>query len=157
MSRTGYHGESARGFTLLEFLVVTVILAILVAGLVPFAVETAQKARIRTMANQFALDLRAARWTAVSTRAPVSLTVAVSPSNTYEYTDVRGNVRRITMPAGVRIVSSTNPIQFMANGSVPGGASTVIEAQITDDTVSRWTVSTSTLGISKTTNQQVSL
>jgi prepilin-type N-terminal cleavage/methylation domain-containing protein len=151
------HHRHAQGFSLLEFLVVTVVLAILVAGLVPLAVETVHKARVRTMANQFALDLRAARWTAVSSRAPVSLTVTVDPSNTYQYTDVRGKTRRITMPLGVRIVSSTNPIQFLANGSVPGGASTTIEAQISDDTVSRWTVSTSSLGISKTDHQQVSL
>jgi prepilin-type N-terminal cleavage/methylation domain-containing protein len=146
-----------QGFSLLEFLAVSVILAILVAGLVPLAVETVHKARVRTMANQFALDLRAARWTAVSSRAPVSLTVTIDPSNAYEYTDVRGNTRRITMPLGVRIVSSTNPIQFLANGSVPGGASTIIESQITDDAVSRWTVSTSSLGISKTEHQRVSL
>jgi prepilin-type N-terminal cleavage/methylation domain-containing protein len=147
----------AGGFSLLEFLVVTVVLAIMVAALVPLAMETVQKARIRTMANQFALDLRAARWTAVSSRAPVSLSVAVDPSNVYEYTDARGKVRKITMPVGVRIVSSTNPIQFLANGSVPGGASTIIESQITDDAVSRFTVSTSSLGISKTTHQRVSL
>ena len=157
MQPTHEHRRHAGGFSLLEFLIVTVVLAILVAGLVPLAVETVQKARIRTMANQFALDLRAARWTAVSRRAPVTLTVTVDPSNTYEYTDVRGKLRRFTMPLGVRIVSSTNPIQFLANGSVPGGASTIIESQIKDDTVSRWTVSTTSLGISKTTHQQVSL
>jgi prepilin-type N-terminal cleavage/methylation domain-containing protein len=157
MRHTHEHHRGARGFTLLEFLVVTVVLAILVAGLVPLALETVQKARIRTLANQFALDLRAARWTAVSMRAPVDLSVAVHPSNAYEYTDVRGNLRRIEMPVGVRIISSTSPIQFLANGSVPGGASTIIEARIADDTVSRWTVTTSPLGISKTTHQQVSL
>jgi hypothetical protein len=81
--------------------------------------------------------------------------VAVDPANSYEYTDAQGRSRRIEMPAGVRIVSSTNPIQFRANGSVLGGASTVIESQITPEILSRWTVTTSSLGISRTTHQQV--
>ena len=145
-----------RGFSLPELLAATTVLAILLAFLVPLASEQLQMARIRTSVNQFALDLRAARWTAVSGRAPVDLVVAVDPGNSYEYTDARGSVRTIEMPSGVRIVSSTSPIRFRANGSVAGGSSTVIETKVGKDTVSRWTVSTSALGISRTTHQQVS-
>jgi prepilin-type N-terminal cleavage/methylation domain-containing protein len=144
------------GFSLPELLAVTTVLAILMAFLVPLAGEQLQMARVRTSVNQFALDLRAARWTAVSNRAPVELVVAVDPGNTYQYTDARGALRRIELPPGVRIVSSTSPIRFRADGSVTGGSSTVIETIVGKDTVSRWTVSTSALGISETTHQRVS-
>jgi prepilin-type N-terminal cleavage/methylation domain-containing protein len=145
------------GFSLMESLVVTVIMAIMVAAVVPIVAERTRQATVRTMVNQFSLDLRAARWTAVSSRAPVSLNVAVDPANTYEYTDVSGRQRKVELPDGIRIISSTDPIQFLANGSVLGGASTVIEMQIGADTISRWTVNTTALGVSETTHQRVAL
>lgn len=144
-----------RGFSLPELLVVSVILAIMMAFIVPLAGESLYKARIRANVNQFALDLRAARWTAVSRGAPVDVVVAADPVNSYQYTDIRGRLRQFEMPEGVRILGSTNPIRFLANGSVTGGSTTVIEAQIADSRISRWTVTTSTLGISRTTHEQV--
>jgi prepilin-type N-terminal cleavage/methylation domain-containing protein len=101
-----------RGFNLPETLAVLCLLAIMASIAIPLVAERARLAKIRTMVNQFAFDIRAARWTAVTARHTVDLAVAVDPGNTYEYTDVRGNVRRRTMPEGVRIVASTDPIQF---------------------------------------------
>jgi prepilin-type N-terminal cleavage/methylation domain-containing protein len=149
--------RGSRGFSLLESLAVMVILAIMLAAIAPMVAERMQQAKVRTSVSQFSLDLRAARWTAVSSRATVDLIVIADPANAYEYTDVKGKLRRIQLPDGVRIASSTNPIQFRANGSVLGGASTVIEAQIADDTLSRWTIDTSSLGISRTMHQRVAL
>ncbi len=158
---TRRNGESRqrakRGFSLLELLVVMAVLAILMAALVPLASERLRLARIRTAVNQLTLDLRAARWTAVAGRSTVDLTVAVDPENRYEYTDVRGRVRAVTLPEGVRIVSSTTPIRFNPNGSVAGGSSTVIEMPLTAGVGSRWTVSTNVLGVSTTTSEQVDL
>lgn len=147
--------QGQRGFSLLEFLVVTVILAIMAAFLIPLAAERLRMARVRTSVNQFTIDLRAARWAAVSSRQPVALTVAVHPDDRYVYTDLRGNVREIALPEGVRIVSSTNPIQFTPNGSVVGGSSTVFETEVVEGRVAQWTVTTNVLGVPLVELQQV--
>jgi Tfp pilus assembly protein FimT len=138
-------------------LVVMTILAIMTAFFIPLATERVRVARVRTTVNQFALDLRAARWTAVSSRKPVDMVVSVDPGNAYEYTDVHGRAHRIEMPDGVRIVSSTSPIRFRENGSIPGGASTVIEMETKENTVSRWTLGTNNLGVTRTQHEQVPL
>jgi len=149
--------QRSEGFSILELLVVMVILAIMTAFFVPLVAGRVRAAQVRTAVSQFALDVRAARWAAVSSRTPVDLVVSVDPANTYEYTDAHGRVCHITVPEGVRIVSSTNPIRFRENGSVPGGASTVIEMEITKDSISRWTLVTNHLGVMRTEHEQVAL
>ncbi len=134
-----------------------VILALTATLVVPAAGEGVRRLRIRTMVSQFALDLRAARWNAVAGRTAVDLVVTVDPANRYEYTDHHGRLRSVQMPDGVRIVSSTSPIQFKPNGSLLGGSTTVIESQISASTLSRWTIATNALGISTTTREQVPL
>ena len=147
--------DRQRGFSLLECLIVMVILAIMAAALVPLAVERVRVARVRTTVNQFSIDLRSARWAAVSGRATVEMTVSIDPANTYEYIDSHGRLRSVTLPDGVRIVSSTNPIEFRANGSVTGGSSTVLESELNDDVISKWTIDTNVLGVPSTQHQQV--
>ena len=128
---------------------------LLMAALVPMVAERVQMAKIRAAVNQYSLDLRAARWTAVSSRTPVDLSVTVDPGNGYAYTDIRGVPRPIVLPGGLRIVSSTTPIRFRPNGSVVGGATTVIEADLANGVTSRWTVRVSTLGMPKATQERV--
>jgi prepilin-type N-terminal cleavage/methylation domain-containing protein len=148
---------SQRGFSLPELLIVTTVLAILTAFLVPLAAERVRVTRIRTVVNQFALDMRAARWAAVSGGTTVDLAVSADPVNAYTYTDARGRVRAVALPEGVRIVSSTNPIRFRENGSIPDGAQTIIETEVTEDVVSRWTVTLSVLGATRTEHQRIDL
>jgi prepilin-type N-terminal cleavage/methylation domain-containing protein len=146
---------SERGFSLLEFLAVSVIMVLLMAALVPIVSERIQMAKIRAAVNQYSLDLRAARWTAVASRLPVDLDVSVDPGNEYTYTDIRGTPRPITLVDGLKITSSTTPIRFRPNGSVIGGATTVIEADLADGVTSRWTISVSTLGMPKAIQERV--
>jgi prepilin-type N-terminal cleavage/methylation domain-containing protein len=154
INRTTIH-DRQRGFSLLEFLVVMVLLAIMATAIVPAAVERVRMARVRTTVNQFSINLRAARWAAVSGRNTVEMTVAVDPANSYQYMDSRGRLRSVTLPDGVRIVTSTNPIEFRANGSVSGGSSTVFETDLTDDVSSKWTIDTNVLGVPSVQHQQV--
>jgi prepilin-type N-terminal cleavage/methylation domain-containing protein len=147
--------RSERGFSLLEFLAVTVISVLLMAALVPVVSERIQMAKIRAVVSQYSLDLRAARWTAVTRRSTVDLAVNVDPDNGYTYTDIRGNPRPIELPDGLRITSSTTPIQFRPNGSVVGGATTVIEADLANGITSRWTISVSSLGVPKAIQERV--
>jgi hypothetical protein len=141
--------ERARGVTLPEFVVVGSLVALTVALLSPVIVERARIAKGRTMAAQLALDVRAARWIAVSNRSAVSMTFDVD-AETYTYVDAHGKTRTVEMPEGVDLVSSTNPVEFLANGSVPGGAATVIEIKLGSGARSRWKVVTNALGVSKT-------
>ena len=108
--------------------------------------ERVLSARIRVVSDQLAYDLRAARLKAVSQRAAVDVVVTTDPANTYAYTDARGHLQTRDMPPGVRIVSSNNPIRFQTNGSVIGGASTVLETDLSTFATERWTVDTTVLG-----------
>lgn len=146
-----------RGFSLPELLVVLAILGLAVMVAVPLVSHQLRSATIRAAAGQFAADLKAIRMIAVSHRRTVNVpwvtvTVALHPDNYYSYTDVRGQLHRIDMPGGIRIVSSTPnlTIQFEPNGSVRGGNTTIFEAGFSTDLLERWTVTTSELGVPRT-------
>lgn len=144
-----------RGFSLGEVLAVVAIAGIVVAIGVPLVAEQVRAAKIRSAADQYAMSLKAARMIAVSKHAALPVTVQAHPANTYSYTDTDGDVRTITMPPGVRIVSSDSPITFQTNGSLAAQASTVIETTMSGSETERWTVTTSILGISSIDHERV--
>lgn len=143
------------GFTLLEALTVMTILAITATVASAMVLERVRSTRIRVAAEQFAIDLRAARLKAVSTRSSVDVTISLDPTNAYEFSDGHGRLRRIRMPPGVQIISSDSTISFQANGSILGGTSTVFETELTPRSTERWTVTTSVLGNPRTTHYRV--
>ena len=145
--------RSQHGVTLLEVLVALVLLGITSAFASALVVERVRAARSRVAADQLAVDLRSARLAAISNRKPVSLVVSTDPANAYEYTDGQGTLRRVDLPDGVRIVSSTSPITFESNGAVAGGASTVLETQLSKYQQERRTVSTSVIGITRVSHE----
>ncbi len=146
-------GES--GLTLIEALIALLLVGISSAFASSFVVERVRATRSRVAADQLAVDLRSARLAAISNRKPVSLVVSTDPANVYEYTDGRGTLRRIDLPDGVRIVSSTSPITFEPNGSVAGGASTVLETELAQYRLERRTVSTNVIGIARISREFV--
>ncbi len=146
-----------RGVTLLEALVALLLLGITSAFASSLVVERVRATRNRVAADQLAVDLRWARMAAISNRKPVSLVVSTDPANAYSYTDGQGVLRRVELPDGVRIVSSTSPITFEPNGSVAGGASTVLETELSKYHWERRTVSTNVIGISRTSHELVQL
>lgn len=143
------------GFTMVETLASLAILVITIMVVVPTAAERLRTARIRVAAKQLSLDLRAARLKAVSNRTAIDVIVTSHPGSGYRYTEPSGRTREIPLPSGVQIVSSTSPIRFAANGSVAGGASTVLEADLSGSSVDRWTITTSFLGIPRITHERV--
>jgi Tfp pilus assembly protein FimT len=147
----------ARGFTLVEGLVVVMLVVISVTVAMSLVRERLQLARVRVSAQQFAVHLRSARFTAVSQRSAADVVVAADPENRYEFTDVRGTSRTVRLPHGVRIVSSSSPIRFQANGSVSGGASTVLEVELTGNRVERWTIDTAALGVPRVSRERIDL
>ena len=144
----------SRGVTLPEYLVATTVLAIMMTFVAPIAVERVKLVKLRTVVSQLGNDLRAARWVAVSSRGFLDLTVDIN-GEFYEYMDTHGKLRKVQMPDGVDIVSSTSPIRFGANGSVTGGATTVLEARLSDTLTSRWTIQVNHLGVPMTTHEKV--
>ena len=144
-----------RGFTLLEGLAVMTILAITAVVASSMALERIRSSRIRVSAEQFAIDLRAARLKAVSNRSPVDVTIFSDPTNAYEYSDGHGRLRQIRLPSGVQITGSDSTISFQANGSILAGTSTIFETELTSGSVERWTVTTSILGNPRTTHYRV--
>ena len=147
--------RSERGFTLIETLVAVAVLAIATTLGLALVRERLDTARVRIAAQQFVVHLRAARFAAVSTRNPVEVVVSTDPANSYAYTDVRGATKTIDLPSNVRITSSSTPITFQANGSVPGGASTVIEVDLSGERIERWTITTEPLGVPRLTTERI--
>ncbi len=145
------------GFSLSELLVVIAIIGLAVAIAVPLVAEQVRQAACRGAADQLVGDLKAARMCAVAKRPTggLPLTIFPEPANAYEYTDGRGKLRRIQLPSGVKIVSSTTPITFRIDGSLASAATTVLEATLTGGTTDRWTVTTSVLGMPSVVHQRV--
>jgi prepilin-type N-terminal cleavage/methylation domain-containing protein len=149
-----------RGFSLGELLVVIAIVALAAGVSIPLVAEQFRQAKIRGAADQFTMTLKAARMIAVTKRATVDVTVVTDsstsdPPNTYTYPDQGGTLRTVQLPDGVRIVSSTSPISFRLNGSIPAAATTVMEADLTSGTTERWTVTTSILGVPTISHQRI--
>jgi hypothetical protein len=133
------------------------IIGIAVAIGVPLVHQQVRMAKIRGAADQLAMDIKAARMIAVSTRRDdLELRIHADPSNYYEYDDNKGNTRRIEMPEGVRIVSTDSPLTFHLNGSLDNSATTVLEIDISGGLTERWTISTTILGVSKTEFERIS-
>ena len=142
------------GFSISELLVVLAIIGLGVAIAVPITQQQVRAAKIRTAAEQFAGDMRAVRMIAVSKRTATDITVAAAPDNYYEYTDADGRLRRIEMPAGVTITSSTTPLTYQLNGSMTAASTSVFECQVGKSVTEQWTVTSSILGIPSVTHQR---
>ena len=155
MSTSAFRGGAARagerGFSVSELLVVLAIIGISVAIGIPIAAEQMRQAKMRGAADQLAMDLRAARMIAVATRDSDGLPfdIVTEPDNYYQYEDNKGGTRRVDMPDGIRITSSTPAIVFRLNGSVDAAATTVMEIDLKGDVVWRWTITTNLLGVSR--------
>ena len=67
----------------------------------------------------------------------------------YEITDPYGYVELVEIPNGIRISSSDPEVEFKSNGSVSAVVSMVLETDLPNERVERWTVNTSVSGVSK--------
>ena len=134
---------------------VTILAALALAAVTALVQERVQIAKVRVSAQQFAVHLRSARFAAVSQRSPTDVIIATDPQNTYSFTDVRGKTHTILLPQGVRITSSSSPIRFLANGTVSGGASTVLEAELSGNKLERWEINTEPLGVPRLSHARV--
>ncbi len=141
------------GITLPELLVVVAIIGLALTVAVPLIQDAVRSARVRAATDEFVINLMAARMLAVTRQTDIDVVVSPHPDDFYEYPGRDGRLRRFTLPEGIRIVSSTSPISFRANGMVDGGATTRFEARVDTRTVEQWEIRTSLLGIATVTRR----
>ena len=150
----------SRGFSLTEILVVVAIMGLAIAIAVPLVAENVNQARIRTAADQFSVDLRAARMIAVGKRATPYLDVSVQPDpvNRYTFVNGRGETRVVQFPTGVRIITPTTAytVRYLRDGSVNGGGNTtVLRVRLSKGAEEEWRVITNAMGVTRTTRTRI--
>jgi prepilin-type N-terminal cleavage/methylation domain-containing protein len=155
------HASRDRGFSLTEILVVLALAGLAIAITVPLVAENVNQARIRSAADQFSVDLRAARMIAVSKRATPFLDVSVQPDpvNRYSFVNGRGETRTVQLPTGVRIItpSTAYTVRYLRDGSVSGGGNTtVLRVQLSAGAQEEWRVLTNAMGVTRTTRTRIS-
>jgi prepilin-type N-terminal cleavage/methylation domain-containing protein len=139
--------RAQRGFSLPELLVVLAIIGAIVAISIPLVNEQIRIAELRSVADEMAVHLRAARMIAVSHHKDIVVTVSVDPTNTISYEDTYGQTRTITMPGKVKIkAGSAASITFHSDGS-SGTSSTVTTEAAVSTAIERWILNVNTVGM----------
>lgn len=159
MRHSGFRRPASRerGFTLPELLVVLAIGGLVLGMGIALVSDQVRSASIRGAADQFTVDLRAARMIAVSRQANVDLVVQPDPQNRYTYTRADGVPVSVDLPPQVKILSSSpTTIQFRSNGSVTAAATTVLEIALSGNVKERWTVTTSPVGVPAVVKTRIS-
>jgi prepilin-type N-terminal cleavage/methylation domain-containing protein len=135
------------GFNLPELLVVLAIIGSVVAMGIPLVNEQLRIAEVRSVADELAVHLRAARMIAVSHHKDIVVTVSVDPTNTLSYEGTNGETRTITMPGRVKIkTGSAVSITFHSDGS-SGASSTLTTESAVANSTERWTLTVNTVGM----------
>jgi len=135
------------GFSLVELLVVLAIIGAIVAMGIPLVNEQLRIAEVRSITDEIAVHLRAARMIAVSQHKDVVVTVNADPTNSVSYIGTNGETRLITMPGRVKIKSGSSvSITFHSDGS-SGATSTVTTESTVSKAIERWTLSVNTVGL----------
>jgi prepilin-type N-terminal cleavage/methylation domain-containing protein len=135
------------GFSLAELLVVLALIGAVVAMGIPLVNEQMRIAEIRSVTDQIAVHLRAARMIAVSKHKDIVVTINADPTNSVTYEGTNGDTREIKMPGRVIIKSgSSASITFHSDGS-SGATSTVTTESVVSNATERWTLTVNTVGL----------
>lgn len=135
------------GFSLPELLVVLAIIGAIVAISIPLVNEQVRIAELRSVSDQLAVHLRAARMLAVTTHQNVDVTVSPDPTNEFSYPDSNGQTRVVKMPGRVKIkTGSTTTITFHSDGS-SAASSTITTESVVSTATERWILNVNTVGM----------
>jgi len=115
---------SAQGYSLPELLIVIALIGLFVLFGGPSMADAFRAYKVRSVANDLTVDLRAMRYNAVSTRTPRTMTINnltnASP-NQYSYTNYKGAPITVRIEPGVDIeTTSAASVTFNINGSTGG-------------------------------------
>jgi prepilin-type N-terminal cleavage/methylation domain-containing protein len=121
--------RTARGFSVVELVVVLAIILVLSSIAIPSLQSSLRTYRISSAASSLSALLQRARFEAIRHNTLISVRTAVVAGDTVVYVDLKGNsIFDPTDPA----VTQTTDIQFIAaGGSVPGPASTGFPTAVT--------------------------
>jgi prepilin-type N-terminal cleavage/methylation domain-containing protein len=135
------------GFSLAELLAVLAIIGAIVAMGIPLINEQVRIAEARSISDQIAVHLRAARMIAVTQHKDVDVTISVDPTNTVSYTGANGELRLIAMPPRVKIKSGSSVlIRFKSDGSANATGTLTTESAVAN-AIERWTLTVNTVGM----------
>lgn len=147
------HAGSSKGYSLPELLIVIALIGLFVLFGGPAMADAYKAYKVRSVANNLSLDLRALRYNAVSTRSPRTMTInnqadATAP-NQYSYTNYKGDPITMRIEPGVNIeTSSAASVSFTINGStgVSGSQTVSVSMFISGTRNDRYTISVSPTG-----------
>jgi prepilin-type N-terminal cleavage/methylation domain-containing protein len=157
VGRLAGRADGWRGITLPELLVVVSIIGLAVTVSVPAINHAIRSAHLRTAVEQYVHSLQAARMIAVTRQEDVQVTIAAHPDNSYEYVDINGRTRTVSLPRGVCIMDATSTVvTFRPNGSVDPMATTSLTSirrvgtnelcDLSGDHAEGWEINTNLLG-----------
>lgn len=144
-------GES--GFSLAELLIVIALMGLMILFGGPALGQSLRAYKVRSSANELTTIIRAIRYTAVTERTPVTLTLndqadATNP-NTYSYIDRHGKTVLVRLQSGVSMeTSSVASITLGINGSTgqTSPQNVVVSMWVSDDRGDRYTIAVSPSG-----------
>ena len=136
------------GFSLSELLTVVALMALMILFAGPAFSEAFKAYKVRSVANEMTLDLRALRYNAVANRTTATMTLnnqshATAP-NQYTFVNSKGTPVTVRLQSGVNLeTASAATVSFNNNGStgVAGNLSAVVSMPINDARGDRYTVS----------------
>jgi prepilin-type N-terminal cleavage/methylation domain-containing protein len=142
-----------RGYSLPELLIVIALIGLFVLFGGPAMADGYRAYKVRSIANNVTVDLRAMRYNAVSKRATQTMTLnnqnhATAP-NRYSYSNFQGDPITVTLEPPVNIeTTSAATINFNIYGStgVSGSQTVVVSGPINGSRNDRYTITVSPTG-----------
>ena len=141
------------GYSLPELLIVIALIGLFVLFGGPAMADAYKAYKVRSVANNLSIDLRAMRYNAVSTRTPRTMTIhnqadATTP-NQYSYTNYKGDPITVRIEPFVNIeTTSAAAITFNIYGStgVSGNQTVSVSMFISGTRNDRYTINVSPTG-----------
>jgi len=150
-SSTKERPDSERGYSFAELLIVIALIGLFVLFGGPALADGFKAYKIRSVANNLAIDLRALRYNAVANRAPFTMTInnlTNAAPNQYSYNNVKGDAITIRLD-GVDIeTTSAASVTFNINGSTgaTGNQTVSVSRNINSTRNDRYTITVTPTG-----------
>lgn len=120
-------GKANKGFTLIELIIVTMIISILAAALIPFSLKAVNKSRLESAAEMIAADIRYGGSKALSEQAELKIQFVPTGNKYLTFFDPENfnKCKTVKLPPGITLSSamfSNEPfVRFSVKGTVKQG------------------------------------